>query len=928
MAAEKRLFLLDGMALLYRAHFAFMQRPIFTSYRMNVSALYGFTNVLLNLIKEEKPTHLAVAFDTAAPTARHTEFPAYKAQREEMPEDISTAIPHMRRMIEAFRIPVLALDGYEADDIIGTLARRAENEGFTTFMVTPDKDFAQLVDASTYIWKPGRQGNEHEVIGVPQVQAQWSVERPEQVIDVLGLWGDASDNFPGVPGIGEKTAKALIKEWGSIENLLANTDKLKGKQKENLIAHADSARLCRKLATIWLDVPVKISLEDLALREPDNDALRELLVEFEFTGIGKRIFGEDFKAGRGFHRREETPAPALDDDLFAAVTPDAPAAPAKLRTLADSPHSYTLADTAAKRAAALKQMAQRKEAGFALDCEGPNAREASVRGIALSMETAQAVYLTGADAATLVQEFTAHLPGVLLTGHDVKESLQVLLLAGAELPGTFFDTMLAQAIIEPEQRQSLTYLCEALLGYTPGTVTKTEKSGQLLMPGLEEGPSAPRGEQAMERADVALQLADKLRPQLVAHKLERVFYEIESPLLPVLAGMEAAGIAIDVKVLRDSSVLLEKQIHELEEAVYAAAGKRFNMNSPKQLGQILFDEMKLIEKPKKTKTGQYQTGEDILAELAGDHKIVADLLAYRESSKLKSTYVDALPHEVSRRTGRIHTTYHQAGAATGRLASNNPNLQNIPIRTEQGRAIRKAFVPGGPDMIFLSADYSQIELRVMAALSADPAMMEAFHKGEDIHESTAARVYGVPPEHVTTEMRRTAKMVNFGIIYGISAFGLAQRLGIARNEGARLIDEYFIQYPGVKNYMDRTIELAREKGFVETVTGRRRYFRDITSGNATVRKAAERTAINTPIQGTAADMIKLAMVHIAAKLKESGLKCRMLLQVHDELVFELPETELAAVQELISTTMRDALKLSVPVVVEMGSGRSWFEAHA
>ncbi len=927
MAAEKRLFLLDGMALLYRAHFAFMQRPIFTSYRMNVSALYGFTNVLLNLIKEEKPTHLAVAFDTAAPTARHTEFPAYKAQREEMPEDISVAIPHMRRMIEAFRIPVLSLDGYEADDIIGTLARRAEREGFTTFMVTPDKDFAQLVDEHTFIWKPGRQGNEHEIIGVPEVQAQWLVERPEQVIEVLGLWGDASDNFPGVPGIGEKTSKALIKEWGSIENLLANTDKLKGKQKENLITHAEQARLCRKLATIWLDVPIGVSLDDLTLREPDNEALRELMVEFEFTAIGKRLFGDDFKAGRGFHRREEKPAPALDEDLFSAVTPEVPAAPARLRTLADTPHSYTLADTGAQRAAALKQMAQRKEAGFALDWEGPNAREASVRGIALSMETAQAVYLTGADAATLVQEFAAHLPGVLLTGHDVKESLQVLLLAGAELPCTFFDTMLAQAIIEPEQRQSLTYLCEALLGYTPGTVTKSEKSGQLLMPGLDDEQSAPRGEQAMERADVALQLADKLRPQLVAHKLERVFYEIESPLLPVLAGMEAAGIAIDVKVLHESSAVLEQQIRELEESVYAAAGKRFNLNSPKQLGQILFDEMRLIEKPKKTKTGQYQTGEDILAELAGEHKIVADLLAYREASKLKSTYVDALPHEVSRRTGRIHTTFQQTGAATGRLASNNPNLQNIPIRTEQGRAIRKAFV-AAPGMIFLSADYSQIELRVMAALSADPAMMEAFHKGEDIHESTAARVYGVPPDRVTTEMRRTAKMVNFGIIYGISAFGLAQRLGIARGEGARLIDEYFIQYPGVKDYMDRTIELAREKGYVETITGRRRYFRDINSGNATVRKAAERTAINTPIQGTAADMIKLAMVHMDAALKNSDLQCRMLLQVHDELLFEMPESELTAASDLVSTTMRDALKLSVPVVVEMGSGRSWFEAHA
>ncbi len=928
MAQEKRLFLLDGMALIYRAHFAFIARPIVTSYGLNTSALYNFTTVLLNLIKEEKPTHMAVVFDTSAPTARHTEFPAYKAQRDEMPEDLSKALPHMKRIIEAFRIPVLAMDGYEADDVIGTLARRAENEGFTTFMVTADKDFAQLVDANTFIWKPGRQGNEHEVIGVPEVQAQWLVEKPAQVIDVLGLWGDVSDNFPGVPGIGEKTAKALIKEWGSIENLLANTDKLKGKQKENLIAHADSARLCRKLATIWLDVPVKETLDELAMCAPNDDVLRALLVEFEFTAIGKRMYGEDFKAGRGFHRRAEESPPVVDDDLFAAVTVEAAPVSTKLRTLADTPHTYEIADTNAKREAALKLVAQRKEAGFYLDTEGQNPRDAVIRGIAISTGTGKAFWLTGAEPAVLVKELMAHLSGVLLTGHDLKESLQVLHLAGAELPCTFFDTMLAQALIEPEQRQSLTYLCEALLGYTPGTQTKVEKSGQMLMPGLDDDNAPQRGEQAMERADVALQVADKLRPQLVAQKLERVFYDIEAPLIPVLAGMEAAGITIDVKILSESSVVLEKQIHELEEAVYAAAGKRFNLNSPKQLGQILFDEMKLIEKPKKTKTGQYVTGEEVLAELAGEHRIVADLLAYRESSKLKSTYVDALPHEVSRRTGRVHTTFHQAGAATGRLASNNPNLQNIPIRSEQGRAIRKAFVTGGPDMIFLSADYSQIELRVMASLSADPAMIEAFHKGEDIHESTAARVFGVLPDQVTSDMRRTAKMVNFGIIYGISAFGLAQRLSIPRSEGARLIDEYFIQYPGIKNYMDRTIELARGKGYVETLTGRRRHFRDINSANAMIRKAAERTAINTPIQGTAADMIKLAMVHMAARLRESALKCRMILQVHDELVFELPESELAAARELVSTTMRDALKLSVPVVVEMGAGKSWFEAHA
>ena len=921
------------MALIYRAHFAFIARPIVTSYGMNTSALLGFTNVILDLLKNERPTHMAAVFDTSAPTARHEEYPAYKAQREEMPEELSAALPHMKRLLEAFRIPVIAQDGYEADDLIGTLARQAERQGFTTFMVTADKDFAQLVDANTYIWKPGRQGSGHEVIGVPEVQAQWGVERPDQVIDVLGLWGDAADNFPGVPGIGEKTAKALIGQWGSIDNLLANTDKLKGKQKENLETHADQARLCRRLATIWTDCPVGVTLEELALQEPDEAALRALLVEFEFTAIGRRLFGEEFRAGRGFHRRAgETDAaeeaPALDEDLFAAAVPEAPAVSPGLQTLADTPHDYQVLRTPGERAAALQRLAQRKEAGFVLDWDGPNPREAGVQGIALAFATGEAVYLTGARGADLLRECAAVLEGVLLTGHDLKAAVQVFAVEGVPFRARCFDTMLAQAVSDPEQRQSLTFLSEALLGYTPGAARAADTSGQLLMAGLDEGDAAARADGAMERADVALQVAARLRPRLTALKLERVFYEIESPLLPVLADMEAAGIRVDTAVLRASSGLLEQQMHELEEAVCAAAGMRFNLNSPKQLGQVLFDQMKLVEKPKKTRTGQYVTSEDVLAELAGEHRIVADLLAWREASKLKSTYVDALPNEVSRRTGRVHTTFLQASTSTGRLASNNPNLQNIPIRTEQGRAIRRAFVAGAPGMIFLGADYSQIELRVMASLSGDPGMMEAFHRGEDIHQATAAKVFGVAPDLVTGEMRRTAKMVNFGIIYGISAFGLAQRLGIPRAEGARLIDEYFVQYPGVKAFMDRTIESAREHGWVATLTGRRRPLRDIRSANVTVRKAAERTAINTPIQGTAADMIKIAMVRMAERLRVSGLRCRMILQVHDELLFELPAEELEPAQALVGEVMRDAMDLSVPVVVEMGHGASWYEAHA
>ena len=930
MASDKRLFLLDGMALIYRAHFAFIARPIVTSYGMNASALLGFTNVVLDLLKNERPTHMAAVFDTSAPTARHEEYPAYKAQREEMPEELSAALPHMKRLLEAFRIPVIARDGYEADDVIGTLARQAEREGFTTFMVTADKDFAQLVDENTFIWKPGRQGSGHEVIGVKEVQAQWGVERPEQVIDVLGLWGDAVDNLPGVPGIGEKTAKSLIGQWGSVEHLLANTDKLKGKQKENLETHAEQARLCRRLATIWTDCPVGVTLEELAVREPDEAALRALLVEFEFTAIGRRLFGEEFRAGRGFHRRaaEADEAPALDEDLFATAAPETPAVSPGLRTLADTPHDYRVLAKPAERAAALQRLAQRKEAGFVLDWDGPNPREAGVQGIALAFDRGEAVYLTGANGRELLRECAAVLDGVLLTGHDLKAAVQVFCVEGVAFRARCFDTMLAQAVSDPEQRQSLTYLSEALLGYTPGAARATETSGQLLMAGLDDGDAAARADGAMERADVALQVAARLRPRLTGLKLERVFYEIESPLLPVLADMEAAGIRVDTAVLRASSGILERQMQELEEAVCAAAGTRFNLNSPKQLGQVLFDQLKLVESPKKTRTGQYVTSEEVLAELAGEHRIVADLLAWREASKLKSTYVDALPNEVSRRTGRVHTTFLQASTSTGRLASNNPNLQNIPIRTEQGRAIRKAFVAGAPGMILLGADYSQIELRVMASLSGDPGMMEAFHRGEDIHQATAAKVFGVEPDHVTPEMRRTAKMVNFGIIYGISAFGLAQRLGIPRAEGARLIDEYFVQYPGVKEFMDRTIAAARDNGWVATLTGRRRPLRDIRSANATVRKAAERTAINTPIQGTAADMIKIAMIRMADRLRESGLRCRMILQVHDELLFELPAEELAPAQALVSDVMRNAMELSVPVVVEMGHGASWYEAHA
>ncbi len=919
---SKRLFLLDGMALVYRAHFAFAVKPIMTSYGMNASAMLGITNTLVELITKQKPTHLAMVFDTSAPTARHERFPAYKAQRQEMPEDLGKAIPHVKRLMEAFRIPVLVLDGYEADDIIGTLAKRAEAEGgFTTFMVTPDKDFSQLVDERTFMWKPGRQGGDHEVIGVDEVKAQWLVERPEQVIDILGLWGDASDNIPGVPGIGEKTAKSLIQQFGSIEEILANPDKLKGKQKENLTNFAEQARLSRDLATIQLDVPIDIELDALVKQPFDEEAVKALLVEFEFNAVGRRLFGEDFKAGRGFHRRAET-----GDSAGESAVPPVPG----LHTSETVPHDWKVADSAKLRAAALTKAGQAGTVGFAVDWQGADARSAEIRGIALAPEAHEAFYLTGADGASLTAELAPLLgnPEVMLVAHDVKESLQVLFLHGsAPVQAKVFDVMLAQALIDPEQKASLDFLAEAQLGYTLTVPKAVEASGQLLMPGMEPEDTTRPG-RIMERADLALQLKPLLQPKLHGLEQDRVFYEIESPLVAVLAGMEAAGIKLEPGVLSVIGTRLEKEIAQLELSVYEKAGTRFNLNSPKQLGEVLFDQMKLIDKPKKTKTGQYMTGEDVLAELAGEHPVVADLLAYREASKLKSTYVDALPLAIARRTGRVHTTFHQVGAVTGRLASNNPNLQNIPIRTEAGREIRKAFIAPAPGWSLLSADYSQIELRVMASICRDPHMMEAFEQGIDIHTATAARVHGVSITDVTGDMRRTAKMVNFGIIYGISAFGLAQRLGIPRSEGGRLIDEYFVQYPGVKRYMENTIEDAKQCGYVETITGRRRYLRDINSGNVNIRKAAERNAINMPIQGTSADMIKIAMVRIAEALRAGGYATRMLLQVHDELVFEVPDAESAAIRSLIPNLMQEALPLAVPVVVELGQGSDWFTAHA
>jgi DNA polymerase-1 len=932
---SQRLFLLDGMALLYRAHFAFIKAPIRTSDGLNTSALYGFANTLLDILKNQQPTHLAVALDTSAPTPRHEMFPAYKAQREEMPEDISMAIPQIKRLMEAMNVPLLVRDGYEADDIIGIMAKRAEKDGIETFMVTPDKDFGQLVSEHVKIYKPGRAGADVEILGVKEICERWGIERPEQVIDILALMGDAVDNIPGVKGFGEKTATALIQQFGSVENLIANTDKLKGKQREKLETSKEDALLSKQLATIFVNAPYDAQVADLVIQPHNDEALKAFFTEFEFNALGRRVYGDEFKAGRGRKAEQaagqtaETPSA---EDLFAE-----PAA-AKLTTIADTPHVYHLAQTANERQTLIAQLTELKSFCFDLETTGLDPRDTQIVGIAFSWQAHEGWFVhfprEKNEAKAVLEEFRALLmqEGVEKIGHNLKFDLSVLLAHGVEVRGPYFDSMLAHSLIDPDQRHGMDYLAESYLHYTPVPITAligTEKDdlfSQTTMADVAAEDARKVADYAAEDADVTWQLAAKMRLELKEQLY--VFEKVECPLLPVLTKMENFGVKIDVQALREYGVELDRKAAELQKRIQENAGGPFNLNSPKQLGAVLFDRLKLIEKPKKTATGQYQTNEQVLQSLMGLHPIIQDILDYREVTKLNNTYVEALPHAVSRVTGRIHTTFHQLMAATGRMASSNPNLQNIPIRSDLGREIRKAFVPGFDGWVLMSADYSQIELRVMAALSGDQAMIEAFANGLDIHQATAARVYGVELDGVLPEMRRTAKMVNFGIIYGISAFGLSQRLGIPRGEAATIIENYFKQFPGVKHFMEKVVEDAKQCGYVETLTGRRRTIRDITSGNATVRGAAERVAMNTPIQGTAADMIKLAMINVDEALTKAGLKTRMLLQVHDELLFEMPESEVEQARAIILDAMKNALPLEgVPVEVEAGTGLNWLQAH-
>jgi DNA polymerase-1 len=930
--SQKRLFLLDGMALIYRAHFALIQAPIRNSKGVNTSALYGFINTLHAILEKEKPTHIGVAFDTSSPTPRHVKFPAYKAQRDEMPEELAAAIPHVKALCRAFHIPVLELDGFEADDIIGTLVKRAESEGFESFMVTPDKDFAQLLSKQTFMWKPGRKGTDHEIITLEKLPDIWGVAEPDHIIDLLGLMGDASDNIPGIPGIGPKTAQKLIAEFGSIENLIANAAALKGKQKELVETHSDQALLSKDLATIITDVPVKVTWDDLVLSPRDDEAVKALFNEFEFRSLTRRLFTERSDPSDQSDESDATPT------LFETFL-----------TIRDVDHSYHLADTPELQQKLFTEVSRQTSFCFDIETTSLDRFGAKLLGIAFCWKAHEAWYLPYSESQipNLQSLFSSSAEKI---GHNLKYDLSVLLNHGIEVAGPFFDTMLADALAAPERRHSMDYLAEILLNYTPVKLAhiaspaaappsddlfdfaeKTKSSKDLDVASI---PLEKLAEYAAEDADVTWQLAAKLRPLLEEAGQDKILHQIEGPLLPVLIRMEMEGIAIDPHALKDIGVELQQQIDELARSIQQHAGRAFNIASPKQLGEILFDELGLADKAKKTKTGQYKTDEQTLATLEGKHPIISDILSWREATKLKSTYLDALPTHIVAQTGRIHTHFHQLVAATGRLASSDPNLQNIPVRSEAGRKIRKAFVPRKSEISnlkfeILSCDYSQIELRVMAALANDATMIEAFRNHTDIHTITASKVFVVEPENVTSDMRRTAKMVNFGIIYGISAFGLSQRLAIPRSEAAAIIEAYFREYPAIKDFMELTVAEARENGYVETLSGRRRYFPDLNSANQNIRGNAERAAINTPIQGTAADMIKLAMIRIDALLREKPYQSKMLLQVHDELVFDLAREEEDELVPRILEIMRKALPLphGVPVEVEHGTGPNWLAAH-
>ncbi|RMF42094.1 MAG: DNA polymerase I [Planctomycetota bacterium] len=922
-----KLVLLDGMALVYRAHFAMIRSPRYTSKGLCTSAIFGVLNTLLDVLRREEPTHIAVAFDTAEPTARHEEFADYKAQREEMPEDIAAQLPGLDRLFEAFNIPIIRAPGYEADDIIGTLARRAAQAGFDVVMVTPDKDYDQLVSEHITLFRPGRQGSEPEILGVQEVLNKWGIERVEQVVDILGLMGDSSDNIPGIPGVGEKTAKKLIAQFGSIENLIANADSLKGKLRERVKEHADQALLSKRLVTIQTDVPIEIDLESLRRKEYDAEKLRALLAELEFETIGKRLFGDSFTINTS---RAQVVREKREKEIQASLFDDQPDAPQTLRTKS---HVYETIDSIDALQRLVAHFSQVREISWDTETTGLDPHTAEPLGIAVAWEPGRAYYITlpsqPAERSEFLDVFRQALnasPAVQI-GHNLKYDLSILKWQGHEVSGSFFDTMIAHTVKEPDIKHGLDYLAKLYLNYEPVSITQLIGKRGNDQKNMRDVPLEQLAEYACEDADITLQIAAALRPEIERAGLQRVCYEVEFPLIPVLVDMEYEGIRLDVEALRRYSQQLEEEIDALRRRIFEAVGHEFNIDSPKQLGVVLYEELRIDDNPKRTATGQYSTRESELQRLSHRHPIVQDILEYRNAVKLKSVYVDQLPNYVHPRTGRIHTHYSQTWTATGRMQSTDPNLQTIPIRKERGREIRAAFVARDENYYILSADYSQIELRVVAHMSGDEAMIEAFRQDLDIHAATAARIYGVPLDQVTREMRDQAKTVNFGIIYGMSAYGLQQRLNISRAEARELIEQYFQTYPGVKKFIDATIAAARKHGYVETLTGRRRYLRDINSRNRTVAAAAERLAVNTPLQGTAADILKLAMIRVHKALRDQALQTKMLLTVHDEIIFDLHRDEVELATGAIREAMEHAMELKVPLKVDMGWGKNWLEAH-
>ena len=961
MSTQKRLFLLDAYALIFRGYYAFIKNPRINSKGMDTSAIMGFMNALMDVIKREKPDHLAVAFDKGGSDYRYEMYKEYKAHRDETPEAIKIAVPYIQELLKAMHIPIIEKAGFEADDLIGTLAKQAEKENYQVFMVTPDKDFAQLVSENIFMYKPARMGNDIEIWGIPEVLAKFEIEHPEQVIDYLGMMGDSADNIPGFPGVGEVTAKKLLKEFGSMENLLANTDKLKGALKDKIEANAELGILSKKLARIMLDCPVTFDATDYELSKPDVEKTDALFMELEFRQM-KAQFDKWFGTGKEFDEIEtngslnppdasglsieegentlkKTLAKKTNEnqfDLFGFSDDenDEPKPHSYYATLETTAHLYQVVQGELGTNLFLQNLMNQTSVCFDTETTGIDALNAELVGMSFAWVKGEAFYIpfpeNQEEAQTLAKKFKPFFESESIEkiGQNVKYDLKVLSKYGIQIKGKLFDTMIAHYLINPDMRHNMDVLSETYLKYSPKsieTLIGKKGKGQLSM---RDVAMEEIKEYAAEDADITLQLKEVFSPILDKAETKKLFEEIEIPLIPVLASMEMEGINLDIDYLKSMSIDMQKEINEFEQKIYEAAGEKFNLASPKQLGDILFEKLKIGgAKQKKTKTGQYATGEEVLSYLANDNPIVASILEWRQMVKLQSTYIDALPNQVNAKTKHVHTDYMQTVAATGRLSSNNPNLQNIPIRTERGRLIRKAFIARDENYTLLSADYSQIELRIIAALSGEENMIKAFQNNEDIHKSTAAKVFNVPLEEVTKEQRSNAKTVNFGIIYGVSAFGLSNQTSLSRSESAALIDAYYKTYPKLKSYMTEQVDFARNHGYVQTVLGRRRYLKDINSANAIVRGGAERNAVNAPIQGSAADIIKIAMINIHKKLVSENWKSKMLLQVHDELVFDVHNSELDKIQPMIKYEMENAFKLDVPLDVEIGIGKNWLEAH-